>query len=167
MTVKIYHLSPSFLIYLTEIYWIGSFIDKSNWLWFQPWKGPSNAVVLSVFYSNSVLNNGVCRMGNIIRGHMCDSLNQSCFGRWNWSIEATCTLLQGQPTFILMHLHRLFHSCILWLIDCMTKPFQNLLIDFHAFFFHYKMGLYVFISLWGIIFHNTQKTIYLDIYNNI
>lgn len=83
----------------------------------------------------------VCRMGNIICGHMSDSPNQSCFGRWNWSIEATCTPLQGQRTSVLIYLHRLFthvrHHKIL-----KGKPLIDLLTCFY-----YK----VFLSIWDVV----------------
>lgn len=82
-----------------------------------------------------------CRMGNIICGHMSDSPNQSCFGRWNWSIEATCTPLQGQRTSVLIYLHRLFthvrHHKIL-----KGKPLIDLLTCFY-----YK----VFLSIWDVV----------------
>lgn len=82
-----------------------------------------------------------CRMGNIICGHMSDSPNQSCFGRWNWSIEATCTPLQGQRTSVLIYLHRLFthvrHHKIL-----KGKPLIDLLTCFY-----YK----VFLRIWDVV----------------
>lgn len=83
----------------------------------------------------------VCRMGNIICGHMSDSPNQSCFGRWNWSIEATCTPLQGQRTSVLIYLHRLFTH-----VRHHKIPKGNPLIDLLTCFY-YK----VFLSIWDVV----------------
>lgn len=80
-------------------------------------------------------------MDNIICGYLCDSLNQSCFGRWNWSAHIQYTLAQGHSVFILMHLHRLFYGVsrycyitqkeIIWLI--------SLCFLFFYMFLHYKV----------------------------
>lgn len=97
----------------------------------------------------------VCRMGNIICGHMSDSTNQSCFGRWNWSIEATCTPLQGQRTSVLIYLHRLFTH--VWQYKILKgKPLIDLLTCFY-----YK----VFLSKWDVVwimleYMNTYKNTY-------
>lgn len=83
----------------------------------------------------------VCRMGNIICGHMSDSPNQSCFGRWNWSIEATCTPLQGQRTSVLIYLLRLFTHVRHHKIP-KGKPLIDLLTCFY-----YK----VFLRIWDVV----------------